>query len=570
MKIKYTPILFIILVVILGFLGNSFLKNENTGNYKVASPKPVKSTREIIKEKISNSKFDNVKFFDFKSSDAKTSGLDRYVKSCTLLGLKKDNLRKLVAAKNENIEFEIPLSENSSVILVLTKVQVVPDKFKVNLITENGIEPYSYTPGTYYRGIVKDKPNSTVAVSIFANSVSGVISDESGNYNLAAMKDDISGEKYIYYNESDLIVKNKFKCGADDLEKTGAKNNYQSSDNNTDNVNTRLTVRIYFVADYKMYQDNGSSTQNVVDFITQMFNSVSTIYSNEFIPIQLTNNISVYTTLDPYRNLTDPVTILESFGDNLQDNFDGDLAHLLSTRNEQMGGISWIRSICSTYDPGNHFGRFSFSDIDNNYLPFPQYSWTVTVIAHEMGHSFGSQHTHACVWPITSTKIGQIDSCYTSDESCTNLTQANYSGTLMSYCHLNGATNLALGFGPMPGDTIRLRYNQCSKFGAVVNSSEVPTKFSLAQNFPNPFNPSTTINFAVPQDAFVTIKVYDLSGREVAVLLNNQFYSAGFKNTVFNSSAHNLSSGVYFYKLIASNTNGGNVFSQVKKMIMLK
>jgi hypothetical protein len=571
MKIKYTPILFIIIVVILGFLGNSFLKNESEGNYKVANPKPIKSTRDIIKEKISNSKFDNIKFFDFKSSDAKSSGLDKYVKSCTLLDLKKENLNKLVSLKNENIEFEIPLSEKSSVILMLTKVQVVPDNFKVNVITENGIEPYNYTPGSYYRGIVKDKPNSTAAVSIFANSVSGVISDETGNYNLAAMYDDIKGGKFIYYNENDLIVKKKFKCGVDDFGKLSNKNNYHSSANNLDNVNTRLAVRIYFVADYRMYQDNGSSTNNVVNFITTLFNSVSTIYSNEYLPIQMTNTVSVYTTPDPYRNLTDPIAILELFGDNTQDNFDGDLAHLLSTRNEQFGGISWVNSLCTSYNSTDHSGRFSFSGLDNvQSPPFPTYSWNVTVIAHEMGHSFGSQHTHACVWPITSTRIGQIDSCYTSEGGCVSGTEPNYNGTIMSYCHLNGATNLSLGFGSMPGDTIRLRYNECSKFGTVVNSSEVPTKFSLAQNFPNPFNPSTTINFAVPQDAFVTIKVYDLSGREIAELLNSKFYSAGFQNIIFNSSAHNLSSGVYFYKLIASNSAGGNVFSQVKKMILLK
>jgi len=140
----------------------------------------------------------------------------------------------------------------------------------------------------------------------------------------------------------------------------------------------------------------------------------------------------------------------------------------------------------------------------------------------------------------------------------------------MSYCHLNGAINLYLGFGPMPGDTIRLRYNQCNTFGNVVNSSEVPAKFDLAQNYPNPFNPSTTINFAVPQNSFVTIKIYDINGREIAVLLNNKFYAAGFQNVVFNSAKYNLTSGVYFYKLVASNSNSGNIFSEVKKMILLK
>ncbi|MFA5404463.1 MAG: M12 family metallo-peptidase [Ignavibacteria bacterium] len=575
MKIKYSPFIFIILAVIIGFLGNSFLKNESGENKTVANQKHIKSVKEIIAEKKANSNFENIKLFEFNSADVKSNGLEKYIESCTILKLKKNNLQELINTQKENIVLEIPLTEKTSLNLELTKVTVFSDKFEIKVISENGVEPFIYKPGVYYRGIVKDNPKSSVAVSIFENSVIGVIADETGNNNLGVLSDDKSGESYIYYNDRDLNVKNKFKCRVDDydlVKKNSSK--IQHSDNNSDNPSARLPVRVYFVADYQMYLDKGSSLQNVSNFISGIFNEVATIYQNEYLPVQI-SSISVYTSPDPYRSLSDPFLILQAFGQNTKDNFTGDLAHLLSTRNEGFGGISWVRSLCASYDPNYYdFGRFSFSGLDNTTIipPFPTYSWNVTVIAHEMGHSFGSQHTHACVWPVTANSIGQIDSCVNiNDESCTGtpVKPINY-GTLMSYCHLQGSINLYLGFGSMPGDTVRLRYNQSLCFGSVVNSSELPANFKLDQNYPNPFNPATTISFAVPQDAYITIKVFDIMGREIAEVVNNKFYSRGYQNVLFNSARFNLSSGIYFYKLIASNTNSVNVFSQVKKMLLIK
>lgn len=89
----------------------------------------------------------------------------------------------------------------------------------------------------------------------------------------------------------------------------------------------------------------------------------------------------------------------------------------------------------------------------------------------------------------------------------------------------------------------------------------VPNKFSLAQNYPNPFNPTTTILYGVPNDGFVTMKIYDINGKEIKTLVNEP-KTAGYYSTVFNASG--LSSGVYFYKLTSGN------FVIAKKMIIMK
>lgn len=92
-------------------------------------------------------------------------------------------------------------------------------------------------------------------------------------------------------------------------------------------------------------------------------------------------------------------------------------------------------------------------------------------------------------------------------------------------------------------------------------NNEIPTVYNLAQNYPNPFNPTTTINFSVPKAGFVSLKVYNLLGQEVAELVNEQL-AAGNYNVNFNAS--NLTSGVYFYTIKSDN------FVATKKMMLVK
>lgn len=91
--------------------------------------------------------------------------------------------------------------------------------------------------------------------------------------------------------------------------------------------------------------------------------------------------------------------------------------------------------------------------------------------------------------------------------------------------------------------------------------NNIPGTFSLEQNYPNPFNPATTIKFSVPKTGFITLKIYDMVGREVASLVNNNI-NAGTYKADFDASM--LGSGVYFYKLV------GDGFTDTKKMILVK
>jgi len=92
-------------------------------------------------------------------------------------------------------------------------------------------------------------------------------------------------------------------------------------------------------------------------------------------------------------------------------------------------------------------------------------------------------------------------------------------------------------------------------------STQIPKNYALEQNYPNPFNPATTIKFALPKTSLVRLVVYDITGREIAVLVNNSL-PAGYHSVQWD--ARNVPSGMYIYRLTAGS------FTQTKRMMVIK
>jgi hypothetical protein len=134
-----------------------------------------------------------------------------------------------------------------------------------------------------------------------------------------------------------------------------------------------------------------------------------------------------------------------------------------------------------------------------------------------------------------------------------------YIPSLIEYYNTSGDVGAIWVGGPPP---YKLYFDRGGAVTRVNNSqSEIPAVYTLAQNYPNPFNPVTKIDFSIPKYGLVTIKIYDIMGKEVDVL-TNKIYTAGNYSIDYNASK--LSSGVYFYKL----TSG--IYSETKKMILIK
>jgi len=115
------------------------------------------------------------------------------------------------------------------------------------------------------------------------------------------------------------------------------------------------------------------------------------------------------------------------------------------------------------------------------------------------------------------------------------------------------------------GNTIGVFHFLNTSVGSDINFSygKLPNSFSLSQNYPNPFNPETTISYSIPKSEHVTLKIYDLLGREVATLVN-EYKQPGAYNSKFSIVNYKLSSGVYFYRLQSGS------YSQTKKLILMK
>ena len=97
-------------------------------------------------------------------------------------------------------------------------------------------------------------------------------------------------------------------------------------------------------------------------------------------------------------------------------------------------------------------------------------------------------------------------------------------------------------------------------------SVDLPTEFAIGDNYPNPFNPTTTINFALPEEANVTLEVYDTMGRRIATLMSSQL-AAGRYETNWNGrndAGASVASGVYLYRIKAGS------FSETKTMLLMK
>ncbi|MBU0580996.1 MAG: T9SS type A sorting domain-containing protein, partial [Candidatus Margulisbacteria bacterium] len=93
------------------------------------------------------------------------------------------------------------------------------------------------------------------------------------------------------------------------------------------------------------------------------------------------------------------------------------------------------------------------------------------------------------------------------------------------------------------------------------NISFTPAYISLGQNYPNPFNPTTTIKYSIPKNDFVNLTIYDILGKAIKTLVNEEKPAGGYE---VNFDASNLSSGVYLYKLQTGS------YTQVKKLMLLK
>lgn len=354
----------------------------------------------------------------------------------------------------ETMQLHLPGGQYGDFQLDLVKAQVLTEDF--SLITNDSPEnSLAYSGIANYRGTVAGDAHSVVALSVMEGEVMGAISSTKGTFTLGKLQDgDKASGRHMLYRDRDLLVESGSTCAVETRPLTAkdralltliARGEAGQRSKSTN------CVRVFLELDHDLVTEKGG-VAGAMNWIEAVWNQVATLYQNENITTQL-SQVLAWTSPDPYTS-NNTVTALNTFR-STRTNFNGDLAHLISRGAPAGGGVAYVDALCTNFN-------YAYSYVYGAYANVPTYSWTVSVITHEMGHNLGSWHTHDCVWNGTSTAI---DGCgpaagYAGSGSCAAapLPPAN-GGTIMSYCHLVGNVGIGLinGFGPQPGNLIRAK-----------------------------------------------------------------------------------------------------------------
>lgn len=474
--------------------------------------------------------FQNYDLFEVNSDPGKLSEYKKSATDITVIRVKSKELKKLLYDKPETLEISFPF-DGKLVTVELYKSEIFTRDFKVT--TDKG-EIVNYTPGVYYQGILKGDDRSVAAFSFFGNDIVGVASiPEVGNIVVGKVK---NSEDFVTYSDSKLTGLNPFICGADELQENQKKKESSGSDKKTA---TQNCVRIYYEVGYTPYVNNGSSTTTTTDWLTAVHNNIATLYSNDEVRIAL-NEINIWTTQDPYTG--SPNANLGNFRTN-RPTFNGDLAHFVNSPSTT--SVAYLNSLCTTF---NH----AYSGISQTYNNVPVYSWTIGAMTHEMGHSFGSPHTHACAWNGNNTAIDGCGAQAGYSEGCTGpIPSATEKGSMMSYCHLVSGVgiNFSNGFGPQPAALIRNTIDSKACIGTncttacamTITAMDVSniTQNSATATFTDAASPSwkytlTTMDGTVVSSGNITTQTLDLINLQPATYYKLSLgtdCSAGYQKT---------------------------------------
>lgn len=364
------------------------------------------------------------------------------------LNVDMTNLNTIFIQKNHHIALQIPYGDEITFKLDLSRKDIFSEGFQV--VNENG-EKADITAGLHYQGIVNGDPNSLVAVSVFENEISGVISYKKGNFNFGKMKD---SEEYAIYPDRILNEKLKRYCALDDALFKGEIEHYDET--KSGGRGASKFVKIHIEVDDDMVTAFGG-VQAVTNYVTALFNQSNALYARDDIDARI-SEIKCWTTVSPY--IVDPDEEYKSFAylelfQQYTDNFNGDLSHLITMKDIGGGVAAGFQGLCNA-DPDE---SKCVSGLNGFFENIPTFSWDVQVVTHEQGHLMGSPHTHACVWNGNNT---QIDGCsgYIELGNCPLLGIPNQGGTIMSYCHQTDVgINMSLGFGTQPKNLIQQTIN---------------------------------------------------------------------------------------------------------------
>ncbi len=333
----------------------------------------------------------------------------------------------------------VPLAEDLEADFELTRFSVLKPGAQLVVVTPEGTKALTPPSRSYFTGHATGKPDSFAFFAVGPESFTGIVgmdgrtfvigrnssSHKASSHRVFALED---VDPSVYFPSRPLCLAHEYpstlQVGTDPEERTPSDS--KSITGGIRAAASGVVADLAVETDYE-YFSLFASQNEAMEYASDLTAAASAIYERDLgVRLRLAY-LRIWTTnTDPYGATSGygALTEFQNYWNGSMTGVERDIAHMLSGR-KLGGGIAYIGAVCSTYwcygVVGNIDGDADFSN--------PATVWDLLAVSHEIGHNFGSAHTH-CYTPPIDTCYNE-ESCYDGPEECSR-------GTIMSYCHLCG------------------------------------------------------------------------------------------------------------------------------------
>jgi hypothetical protein len=421
-----------------------------------------------------------------KTHFAANATFRRYQSLCALAEIEASALRSLGQQKPDTVYMTIPLPNDSAVRVCLMRRNPFSLDAQPTMTDASGNGKridQSLLP-TMYAGKVVGDDESIVSLCCTSDEIFGLLTLRGATYNIGKMQNNTnnstSGAAEVYAvsdDRADAPQREQMpQCAVTEQEIMQHSTEILSTLRELANTkggatlqsDRRLRVEVALEVDFATYQQFNNSVERASAYATSLIATVSQIFERDLNVELSISYLNVWTTQDPFTGNSTSTVLnrFKSYWRSNRVNIRRTVAHLLSSRSLG-GGRAGLNTFC---DKDDGYGVSGSLRNLSSIVSLPTYSYEVKILAHELGHNFGSPHTHSCLWPG-----GAIDSCAQAEEGNCFTNSRPRIGTIMSYCDSRGGS-VEMRLHPLCS---RLMRGMAEK-AACVGNENLPTIYTLS------------------------------------------------------------------------------------------